>query len=92
MYLSYEQYPDQWEHLVSTFSPEAIHKGAFDRYVESTKAKKGTTEVDSAFLQEIERWRDSLARNLALRNALSQRQLNFAVQRIIDRIIFLRIA
>ena len=33
-----------------------------------------------------------LARGLALRNPrLNQRELNFAVQRIIDRIIFLRI-
>jgi hypothetical protein len=33
------------------------------------------------------------AKNLALRNStLAQRDLNFAVQRIIDRIIFLRIA
>jgi len=43
-------------------------------------------------LQEIERWRELLARNIALRNkALSQRELNFAIQQTIDRIIFLRI-
>jgi hypothetical protein len=36
--------------------------------------------------------RDSLARNIALRNPrLSTRELNFAVQRTIDRLIFLRI-
>jgi hypothetical protein len=36
--------------------------------------------------------RDSLARNIALRNpSLSTRELNFAVQRTIDRLIFLRI-
>ncbi|MDO8142842.1 MAG: N-6 DNA methylase, partial [Candidatus Brocadiales bacterium] len=51
-----------------------------------------TAEVDDVFLKEIESWRDMLARNLALRNTdLSQRDLNFAVQRTIDRIIFLRI-
>jgi hypothetical protein len=71
---------------------EAILKGSFDTYVDSKKAKRGTAEVDTAFLQEIERWRDLLARNIALRNpSLSQRELNFAVQRTIDRIIFLRI-
>jgi len=44
-----------------------------------------------AFLEEIESWRDALAKNLSLRNAdLSDRQLNFAVQRIIDRVVFLR--
>ncbi|MBC7368344.1 MAG: N-6 DNA methylase [Undibacterium sp.] len=40
----------------------------------------------------MERWRDLLARNLALRNTLTQRELNFAVQRVLDRVIFLRIA
>ena len=39
------------------------------------------------------RWRGSLARNIALRNRdLPVRELNTAVQRIIDRVIFLRIA
>ena len=38
-------------------------------------------------------WREALARNFALRNqALSVHELNFAVQRTIDRIIFLRMA
>jgi len=48
--------------------------------------------VDDEFLKTIEGWRAELARNLALRNPkLTQRELNFAVQRIIDRVIFLRI-
>ena len=43
-------------------------------------------------LNEIEKWRELLARNIALRNpTLSQRELNFAVQQTIDRIVFLRI-
>jgi len=68
-------------------------KGSFDKFVATTKVKKGTAEVDVAFLQEIERWRAILARNIALRNLdLSQRDVNFAVQRTIDRIIFLRIS
>ena len=92
LYITYTEYPERWEEITNIFSREAILKGSFDKYVESKKAKRGTTEVDSAFLQEIERWRDLLARNIALRNPdLSQRELNFAVQRTIDRIIFLRI-
>ncbi len=92
MYLTYTDYLARWSELVDIFSPEAIRKGAFDKYVDSQKVKKGTAEVDHVFLQEIERWRELLAKNLALRNSLTQRQLNFAVQNIIDRIIFLRIA
>ncbi|MGB7532871.1 MAG: hypothetical protein WA977_07830 [Halobacteriota archaeon] len=33
-------------------------KGGFDKYAESTKGKKGTAEVDSEFLKEIESWRE----------------------------------
>ena len=91
-YFTYTDYIAKWPEISGVFSKEAVLKGSFDRYVETKKVKKGTTEVDTAFLQEIERWRDLLARNIALRNtSLSQRELNYAVQQTIDRIIFLRI-
>ena len=53
---------------------------------------RGTAEVDSEFLKEIESWREMLAKNIALRNPdVSIYELNYAVQKIIDRVIFLRI-
>jgi predicted type IV restriction endonuclease len=92
LYVPCEQYEERWDEIAGVFSKEAILQGSFDRYAESTKAKKGTAEVDASFLKEIESWRDSLARNIALRNpSLTQRELNYAVQATIDRIIFLRI-
>ena len=92
LYMTCAEYAKRWDEIASRFSKDAILKGAFDKFAESAKGKRGTTEVDAAFLAEIESWRDALARHLALRNpALTQRELNFAVQRTIDRIIFLRI-
>lgn len=92
-YYTYEDYIDKWDEIAAIFSREAIYKGSFDKYAEDNKRKHGTAEVDDAFLQEIESWREALARNVALRNSgLSVRELNTAVQRTIDRIIFLRIA
>lgn len=92
MYLKYEDYIDKWDDIYSIFSMDAILKGSFDKYTVSNKLKKGTAEVDTAFLQEIEVWRELLARNFALRNPnLTCKELNFSVQRTIDRIIFLRI-
>ena len=92
LYLTYTDYEEKWDEFAGIFSRDAILKGSFDKYVESNKGKKGTTEVDTAFLNEIEKWRELLARNIALRNpTLSQRELNFAVQQTIDRIVFLRI-
>ena len=92
LYFTFNEYQKRWDEIASVFSREALLKGSFDKYAESGRAKKGTAEVDAAFLKEIESWRDILARNIALRNpALAQRELNFAVQQTIDRIIFLRI-
>ena len=92
IYLKYTDYIDQWNEIANIFSREAILKGSFDKYIESKKTKKGTAEVDKAFLAEIERWRELLARNIALRNPnLTQREINFSVQQTIDRIVFLRI-
>jgi len=92
-YCNYRDLPEKWDYIAAIFSKDAVLKGSFNKFAAENKAKRGTAEVDAAFLEEIERWRKELAQNLALRNAaLTQRELNFAVQRIIDRIIFLRIA
>ena len=87
-----EEYADRWRELWDVFSREAVWSGSFDQFIQSQRGKRGTSEVDSEFLKEIEGWRDLLARNIALRNpGVSQRDLNVAVQRTIDRIVFLRI-
>jgi predicted type IV restriction endonuclease len=92
IYLRYTEYFDRWDELAGLFAPEAIRRGSLERFVSSKKMKRGTAEVDAAFLEEMEAWRTELARNLALRNSdLASRDLNFAVQRTIDRMVFLRI-
>lgn len=91
-YIGYRKYAERWDFIHGTFSKEAVLRGDFDRYCGSTRGR-GAEEFDDAFLAEIEEWRKRLANNLALRNeGLDEASLNFAVQRIIDRIIFLRIA
>lgn len=92
-YCTYEEYEKHFEFLYNTFSKNAILKGSFKKYVTENKAKKGTSEVDAEFLKLIEQWRNELAKNIALRNKeLNIHELNYAVQKIIDRILFLRIA
>ena len=92
LYFKFSDYIDRWDDIASIFSRDALLKGSFDKYAQKHKKKRGTAEVDDEFLKEIEVWRTVLARNLALRNRkLSQRELSFAVQRTIDRILFLRI-
>ena len=92
-YMRYDQYEENFDYLWNTFSKEAVQTGSFDQYCESRKNKRGTSEIDNELLSTIEKWRLDLAKNIALRNPqLSLRNLNIAVQKIIDRIIFLRIA
>ena len=91
-YFGFAEYPDRWREIWDVFSREAVWAGAFDQYAAS-KRKRGTSEVDGEFLKEIEGWRDELARNIAIRNKdLSSDDLNAAVQRTIDRVVFLRMA
>jgi len=92
LYLTCNEYVDRWDEIAGIFSHEAILQGSFDAFADKTKAKRGVEGVDDAFLKEIEEWRELLAKNIAIRNTeLSQRELNFAVQQTIDRIVFLRI-
>lgn len=75
-----------------TFSKNAVLKGEFDRYCQSQKGR-GVQAFDDALLAEIDEWRKAIATSLARNNSdLDESSLNVAVQRIIDRIIFLRIA
>jgi len=91
LYLTFDEYLDRLDEIYGIFARDSVLKGSFDRYVLDTKRKRGTGEVDVEFLKEIEGWREELARNIALRNpALSVYELNFSVQRTIDRVIFLR--
>ena len=90
----YTDYVDKWEEIYSIFSKEAVMKGFFDKFItDNGEKKRGTSRVDSEFLKDIEKWRLLLARNIALRNQKKNiKELNLAVQLIIDRIVFFRMA
>lgn len=90
---SFQDYSTVWSELSALFSRDAVYSGALETYVREHKQPRGTAEVNRAFLLEIEKWRSFLAENVAdLNPTITQRELNFAVQRTIDRVIFLRIA
>ena len=90
--IDFEDYVSKFAMISEIFSKDAVLKGSFDKYAESKKGKKGTTEVDDVFLQEIEKWRVDLAKNLSRNNpSLSISELNYCVQETLNRILFLRI-
>jgi hypothetical protein len=89
--IRFTEYVEKWDFIESLLSPEGIRRGAQREYMER-KAAKGLIPVDQAILAEIERWREELAQCIARENPeLDAETLGFAVGRIIDRILFLRV-
>jgi hypothetical protein len=89
--VKYTEYPERWDEIASIFSRDAVLRGSFDKYA-AGKRKRGMEPLGDDFLEDIERWRKLLAKDIAANNPqLSVEDLNFAVQRTIDRILFLRI-
>jgi len=85
----YTQYLENWDLLWDTFSKEAVENGSLDAI--RGKIDKNTKTMDVDFLEQITDWRETLAKNIALRNKeLSVEELNEAVQRILDRLLFIR--
>lgn len=88
---TYEQYTDEFDNLYGTFSHEAVVAGELEKKIPAGK-KEASATVDKEFLNDLSNWQEELAKNIALRNSrLSVSEINEAVQRILDRIIFLRI-
>lgn len=91
-YINYEDYLNRFDFLYDTFAKENVLRGSLEKYNADTKSKEGTESVDIDFLNSLDDLRTKLASNISKLNSLSLRDLNFAVQHIIDRIIFLRVA
>jgi len=78
-----------WDAIWDAFSKEAVTEGSIERII--GKAGRNVKSLDDEFLADISAWRETLARNVAIRNKeLSVDHINEAVQRILDRLIFVR--
>lgn len=86
-----DRYVAEFETLYDTFSRESVAAGELERRI-PTEKKEASQTVDKEFLSDLSKWQEELAKNIALRNPkLTVGEINEAVQRILDRIIFLRI-
>jgi len=66
--INHKDYIKEFEYLWNTFGYEAVRGGSIEKFAEETKDKRGHTDVDDAFLKDIENFRYLLAKNIALRN------------------------
>ncbi len=91
-YLTYKDYASNFDMLLQIFGKESVYNGSLDNAFNNNKNKKGTTEVGEAFLKSLDNWRNSLAKSIYLNNnKIDEDTLNYSMQKIIDRLLFLRI-
>ena len=88
----YTEYVTKFDEIYAQLSREAVYSGLFEQQFGVDKEHVGLEPFDEYFLGQIETWREQLAQDIVQRNpALTQDELNFLVQRLLNRIIFLRI-
>lgn len=76
------------------FSRERVATGSLEAMLpRDRRTQRLRIPVDTAFLDEMTEWREELAKNIYRNNPdLTAKQLNEVVQRLLDRIVFTRIA
>jgi N-6 DNA Methylase len=91
--LKYTEYLDSIEKLWE-FSRERVIAGALDAMLPRDRhTQRLRIPVDEFFLDEMTAWRGDLAKDIYKNNPdLTAKQLNEVVQRLLDRIVFVRIA
>jgi type I restriction-modification system DNA methylase subunit len=91
--LRYSDYAANAEKLWE-FSRERVAAGSLEALLPKIRrAPRLRKQVDDVFLDEMTGWREELAKNIHKNNPeLTARQLNEVVQRLLDRIVFIRIA
>ncbi len=88
----YTKYVTKFDEIYAQLSREAVYSGSFDAHFGSVEKQAGVEPFDEYFLSQIETWRAQLAQDIVQKNpTLDQAELNFVVQRLLNRIVFLRI-
>jgi len=87
---SYDEYVDAFEEIKQLISFNSSNSGELDELF--AVDKRIGQSFDEYFLQQIERWREKLAVSAINNNQdLNEEDINYIIQRLLNRIIFLRI-
>jgi len=87
---SYKEYLDKFEEIYQLISLTAVQNGAIDAAFSFTKNEGDP--FDDYFLDQINEWRRLFANDIVANNeGIQEAEINLLIQRLINRIIFLRI-
>lgn len=86
--VSYREYTSKFEGTLRYLTKDAVVKGEIGQLY----AIKAGKEIDENFLRDLQKWRSSLANDIHKNNALTVEQISSQTQRILNRLILIRIA
>lgn len=88
----YTEYVEKFDEIASLISRKAILSGYYDKFFSNIVSPIKKEPFDEFFLSQIREWRYQLGKDIYMHDMnLDEESLNGFVQRIINRIVFLRI-
>lgn len=89
--LGHREYEAEWDRLWGLLSREAVLAGDAERAAKKA-TPRGAVTVDESFLRDLALWREELGQDLLVRHPdLTPYELDEATQRILDRLVFVRV-
>ena len=88
----FDEYAEKFEEIFNLLSKEAVLNGEFERQFGNIRGALHRESFDQYFLDQIRAWRNMLGEDILRNNPdVDIETLNLFVQRILNRVIFLRI-
>lgn len=87
--LKFDDFIDKFDKLC-LLSPESFLAGDLDKYAEEQHKKKGGVSVSEQLADDLNEWREELAKHIKQLNKLKDEEIDDGVQKILDRLIFIR--
>lgn len=88
----YTEYVDKFDEISRMLSYSAVVSGEFEKIFSNISVAVKKEPFDKYFLNQIQKWRFEISKDIVVGNeSLNEASLNIYVQRLINRIVFLRI-
>jgi type I restriction-modification system DNA methylase subunit len=90
--ITYREFLDRFDEL-SLLSRESLEKGLIDKEAEKQYKKTKLAPIDQQLLDDFSKWRNALSKDILSHNPrkkLTEDELDEAVQRLLNRLVFIR--
>lgn len=88
----FDEYVEHFQEIYNMLSKEAVLEGEFEHWFGNIRSALRREPFDQYFLDQIRNWRNMLGADILFNNPdIDVETLNIFVQRVLNRVIFLRI-